>query len=195
MVHTATRSIPIADVEHLAVITCRYPASTRVRRESPIPVVPLVRVFVVFVFDRIPIAGHPYVSWRCRWRSHVHDSRRWRRTDIDSNRHGRLSPHDRSTRQHERDDAHRYQTFHGNLSANLSNFQSADQIAKKGRYGPLTVVPGAQSWIPGCKCEAGEPQSVIRDSGVSDAGARAMTHHGRVYSVRRQPAAQFCACR
>jgi hypothetical protein len=109
MSHPAATALPVTLEEHRSLITCRNPASTRVRWPSPVSLVPSVTVFV-----RIPIPLNPHELrfWRWYW-SNVHHARGRGRTNVDSDRNLRLSPDDRSADQQEcSNERHPYQTFH-----------------------------------------------------------------------------------
>lgn len=110
----AARAFPISLEKHLSLVTGGDPARTRVRRTRPISVVPRV-----MAIHRIPVALDPDVLrlWRGR-RSHVHHARwRWR-TNLNSDRHGRLSPDDRSVHQQTRGNKRcPSQSFHAVTSA------------------------------------------------------------------------------
>ena len=122
MFKPASISLPITFEEQLSVITCCHPAGTRVRRPSPVSVMP-----PVMVFYRIPITLNPHVFriWRRYWNNAHHA--RWRGwANVDSDRNLSLSPDDRSADQQECGNKCRpYQTFHAvNLSTAIGNFRS-----------------------------------------------------------------------
>ena len=77
----AVLAFPIAIKEPFPIVMGVYPASTGVRRPSPITFVP-----PVVPSHRIPIALHPYEFRAWSWRQNVNHARRRRRANLDANR-------------------------------------------------------------------------------------------------------------
>src|SRR5258706_7252915 len=123
MFNPAATSLPVAFKKHLSVITCYHPAGTRIRRLSPVAVMP-----PVMAVDRIPVSFNPHVfRLRWRWWNHVDNARWGWRTNVDSDRNGSLGSDDRSAGQQHCSNTGRRscQTLHRvNLHDTLGNFRS-----------------------------------------------------------------------
>ena len=81
MFNTAVVSVPVTLKEHLPVMAGSDPASRRVRRLSPITVVPLISLSF-----GIPITFHPHERGAGPHRYNANYPRRWRWTDSYSDR-------------------------------------------------------------------------------------------------------------